>query len=472
MSTRAFWRLRYLMGVAAMAAAPVAFASGALAEGSAPLRLSAEQVVEAARLSLQNGNTQQAITLADALLLRDPADVTAHLIRAHALRSQGDFAAAQAAARSGWTHAATDTAKFNAALLMAQALASDGKRTRAQLWLRRARQVAPSPGHARRAARDFKYVQQRNPWQTYLSFTFAPNSNINNGASRDSYLSNSVLDRLVGGGPQLRPINPEAQALAGLEFGARMQTRYRFAQSARRAHDLRLGLSYRSYVLSPGSKADVPDAKGHDYAYGTASIGYGFRHLRRDGRGELSVNLDLGQTFYGGARYARYAQAHAAQSYYLDRRTKLRFGLVMETETGQRVSDSDSLSLSLGMDRMLASGDGFYLGVTVTNQHSPNALHEYAEAALRGGYVLGREVMGAQVQVGLGARLRDYDVHLLNIDGRRDLEVSFDVTATFRQIDYYGFNPQLSLRAARTNSNIGVYDTNRLGLSIGIASAF
>jgi hypothetical protein len=35
-----------------------------------------------------------------------------------------------------------------------------------------------------------------------------------------------------------------------------------------------------------------------------------------------------------------------------------------------------------------------------------------------------------------------------------------------------GFNPTLSLSASTTNSNIGLYDVNRLGIGIGIASAF
>ncbi|MEQ6247379.1 surface lipoprotein assembly modifier [Sulfitobacter sp. HNIBRBA3233] len=460
-------RVGFALGVAAWVAAPFAYAQDA-----GPLQLSPAQMQEAAKLAAQSGDMARAVAFADALLTRDPQDVNAHLIRAYALRAQGRYAPAQEAARSAWRLAGSAEQKYNAALVMAQALSSDGKRTRAQFWLRRAVEHAPSPGHARRATRDFKYVRQRNPWQTHLSFTLAPNSNINNGSSRDSFLSDSVLDRLVGGGPTVREINPEAQALSGIEIGGQVQSRYRFAQSERRAHDLRLGLSYRTYALSQDSKDQVPDARGRDYAFGSASIGYGFKHLRADRRGELSLGVDLGQTFYGGARYASFLRGHADQSYFVDQRTKLRFGLVAEVENGQRVSDSESVSVSFGVDRALSGGSGVHLGLTVADQKSPNALHEYSLVRLRGGYLLGREVMGAQVQIGLGAALRDYDVHLLSVDGRRDVEISFDVTATFRDIDYYGFTPQVSLTGAKTNSNIGVYDSNRLGLNIGIVSAF
>lgn len=459
---------------------PMAAFIGAVTFITAPMALAKEttttlspaQLEKAVALDLQAGNWPRAEGLAQALLTRNPKDVTAQLMRSRALVGLGRFAEAQDAARIAWANSATKAQKYNSALLMAQALSSDEKRTRAQLWLRRAVQNAPSEGHAKRAQQDFRYVQRRNPWQTYLSFTFAPNSNINNGSARDSYLSNSVFDQLLGGGPQLRPINAEARALSGLELGAQMQTRYRFAQSERRAHDLQFGLSYRTYLLSSSSKSDVPDAKGSDYAFGTASLGYTFKQLRADGRGELNAGVEIGQLFYDGARYSSYLRATAEQSYYVSARTKLRFGLTGETENGQRVSDSDSLSLSFNFDRALANGDGVNFGVTLAEQQSPNTLHEYSEARLRTGYLFGREVMGAAVQVGLGARIREYDKHLLSVDGRRDVEISADVSATFRQIDYYGFNPRVTLSTSKTNSNIGVYDTNRLGLSIGIASAF
>ncbi|QUJ77102.1 DUF560 domain-containing protein [Sulfitobacter albidus] len=467
MTLRGLRRLALSVGAAVFIAAPAA-----LAQQSAPVQLTPAQMFEAAKLSVQSGQLDRAVRFADALIARDPGDVNAHLIRSHALRAMGRYGPARDAARAGWTHAQGDLQHYNAALLMAQALSSDGKRTRAQLWLRRAVEHAPSPGHARRATRDFKYVRQQNPWQTYLSFTLAPNSNINNGSSRDSFLSNSVLNALIGGGEERVEINPEAQAISGLEIGARVQTRYRFAQTERTAHDLRLGLSYRTFILSPGSRDDVPDAEGGDYAFGTASVGYGFKRLRADRRGELSLTLDAGQTFYAGSRYAAFLRGRAHQSYYLDRRTKLGFGLSAERQNGQRVSDSDSVDLSLSVDRALANGDGLHLGVTLTDQTSPNSLHEYSQIHLRGGYVLGREVMGARLQFGLGARLRDYDVHLLSIDGRRDVEISADVTATFTDMEYYGFTPQLGVTAAKTNSNIGVYDSNRFGINFGIVSAF
>lgn len=457
------WRFPFCaLGVAVLTAAPVAFA-----QTSDKVELTPAQMIETAKLSVRAGELDQAIALADALLVRDPHDIDAHLVRGHALRAQHAYGPARSAARAAWRNGKTDLERYNAALLMAQALSSDEKRTRAQFWLRRAVEYAPSPGHARRATRDFKYVRQRNPWQTYLSFTLAPNSNINNGSSRDTYFAD-----FPGFGTAEQPIAAQQRALSGLELGAQIQTRYRFHQTERQAHDLRLGVSYRSFILSDNSKSDVPDARGSDYAYGTASVGYGFRQLRDDRRGEFSATIDMGQTFYAGSRYAAFVVGSADQTYLLNKRSKLSFGARAKAENGQRVSDNETFSLSIGYDRALQNGNGLHLGFTVTEQTSANATLEYRQVRIRGGYVLGRKMMGANLRFGVGVKLRDYDTFLLSFDGRRDLEVSFDLTATFTDMAYYGFTPQVGISAAKTDSTIGVYDSNRVGINFGIVSAF
>ena len=129
--------LALAIGAATIVAAPAAFSQ------DEPIRLSVEQMRLAADLNLRNGQNGVALTLADALLKRDPHDMAALFIRSHVLRAQAEYSAAQQAARTAWQAAQSDTDKYTAAVLMAQALSSDGKRTRAQFWLRRAAQVAP-----------------------------------------------------------------------------------------------------------------------------------------------------------------------------------------------------------------------------------------------------------------------------------------------------------------------------------------
>lgn len=472
------------VGVAAFAAAPTAFAQDT---SSQSVQLTAAQMRLAAEASLHKGQPAKALVFTDALLKRDPNDVTALLIRSHALRALQQYAPAQEAARAAWRSAETDNQKFSAAMLMAQSLSSDGKRTRAQLWLRRAAQLAPTPQHAARAARDFKYVQRRNPWQTHLSFTLAPNSNINNGSARDtSALLYRILNPLDVDGVGEITLGAESKALSGIEAGFNLRTRYRFHQTERSAHDLSLGLSYRSYQLSTSAQdaLDEADAEriaqdqpsqrvtGSDFAYGSVQLGYGYKRLRADNRGEFSLRADLGQSFYGGARYNSFVRASIGQTYITSPTTRLSFGLSADMRNAQRGEDQDTLRLTAGMSRKLSGGDGLYLGATASVSRADAERFEYKEIGLRSSYLLGRDVMGTSLQFGINTSFRDYDVSPHDASGRREFKVGAEVTATFTQIDYFGFNPSVSLTASKTNSNIGLYDVNRVGLNIGIASAF
>lgn len=473
-----------LMGAATLVAVPVAHAQD---KAEQTFELSAEQMQLAAELNLRSGQFTRALAFADALLVRDPNDVPALLVRAAALRASQDYAGAQTSARAGWRHAQSEGQKYTAAVLMAQALSSDNKRTRAQFWLRRAAHVAPTPAHEARAVQDFNYVRRRNPWQTYLSFTLAPNSNINNGSSRDtSALLYQYTNPFSGGETLELELGASSKALSGLEAGFDMQTRYRFKQTERSAHDLRMRLSYRTYALSNSSKKDLAaedaereargeaplDITGSDFAYGTVQLGYGYKRLRADRRGEFSLTADIGQSFYGGSRYNSYLRTSLNQSYFASKTTKLNFGLSSDLRNAQRGSDQHLISLSAGVSRQLASGDGLYFGASATTVSSELDSLEYDEVRLRSGYVLGREIMGTALQFGVSTSFRDYDISPHDPSGRQDFQVSGEITATFKQLDYMGFNPTVSFTASTTNSNIGLYDVNRFGLSVGIASAF
>lgn len=476
--------LALTFGVVAFAAAPFAHAQQTQTK---QVQLSVEQMRLAAELNLRNGHYGRALEFAGALLARDPNDVTALLIRAHGLRVTKDYAAAQKAGRSAWRLAKTDNHKYTAAMLTAQALSSDNKRTRAQLWLRRAAEVAPTKHHEIRAAQDFKYVQQRNPWQTHLSFTLAPNSNINNGSARDS---SALLYRLFNpldiDGAGIVELGAASKALSGIETGLSVQSRFRFRQTEWTAHDLRLGASYRTYQLSSSAKdaLDEADAErvaqgeepsnitGSDFSYGTLQLGYGYKQLRKDHRGEFSFTADLGKSYYGGQTYNSFLRTNIGQSYYATQTTKYTFGLATDFRFAERGDDYQLYQLTAGMSRKLAGGDGLYLGIAASVTNSDALRLEYGEIGVRGGYVLGREVMGTSLQFGLNTSFRDYDVSPHDASGRREFKVGGEVTATFKQIDYLGFNPTVSLTASTTNSNIGLYDVERLGLSIGIASAF
>ncbi|KIN64400.1 DUF560 domain containing protein [Sulfitobacter noctilucicola] len=418
--------------------------------------------------ALQAGDPITARRYAQALILRDPDDLNAHLILARAARDLGDIPPARSAAQTAWSLAQTDAERYSAALITAQVLSTEGKRTRAQFWLRRAAQHAPNDLLREKAKQDFRYVKQQNQWKTDLTFTLAPNSNINNGSAQDRSRLNYAVSEILFGEPIEYELNAEAQAIAGLEIGGTLRTRYRFHQTPVSAHDAKLALSYRTFSLHD----DLPGLSGSDFAYGTLAAGYGYRRLNIDGRGEFASDIETGQSWYGGARYAQYLRAQAQQLFRPSRTQQLRFGGELERLWGQATPDRDLIGLSASITQSLPTGNSAYLGLSASTSQSDSASSDYAEIELRTGFTLAKPVLGASVQFGLGASWRDYDASVHSRDGRQDNRLFADVTAVFKQIDYYGFNPSLTLSASRTNSNIGLFDTNRVGLNIGIKSAF
>ncbi|MCX7559162.1 surface lipoprotein assembly modifier [Sulfitobacter sp. F26204] len=432
--------------------------------------LTADELRQAAMVALGGGDAQTARRFAEALLTRDGEDRNAYLILARAARDLGDMPPARAAARKAWDLSNTDAQRYSAALITAQVLSSEGKRTRAQLWLRRAAQHAPNDALRARAERDFRYVKQQNPWQTDVTFTFAPNSNINNGSARDRSRLNYAISELLFGESIEFSLNDEAQAIAGLEVGGALRTRYRFHQTPDTAHDVKFALSYRTFAITDdlGSSA----ISGSDFAFGAASLGYGFRTFNMARKGEFAADVEAGQTWYGGARYASFLRGQAQQTLATGARQKMRFGVEVERQWGQSTPDRDLFGLSSSVTHGFASGNSGFAGLYLTATQSDDATIEYTEVLLRTGFSLKKPVMGAAVQFGLGASWRDYDVSRDSRDGRQDRRIFADVTATFTDIDYYGFNPSLTLSASRTDSNIGLYDVNRVGLNIGIKSAF
>ncbi len=454
------------------ALALLAMLAGPAPGGDTGVRLTPAQMRTAALLALRQGDAPRALRYSDALLARDPADRSALMVQSRAARDLGRFDQARRAARAAWTLAEDDAQKYSSSLLMAQALSSEGHRTRAQWWLRRAVQHAPTEAAERKAIGDFRYVRARNPWAAQLSFSITPDTNINNGSSaRFSFLDYKLSEIFFG-----RPVEYElvdtARALSGVEYALGVTTRYRFIETASRAHDLTFTANLRTYTLSSKARSIAPTAKGSDFAFYTYSLGYSHRGLNFDRRGEYRLGVDAGQSWYGGAAYARFARLSAGQSYRLASGDKINLRLAGERQIGIATSDNDTLRADISYTTRIFGGATLWTNATLAASQSPSAANEFREIGLRAELTLAKPVAGVTVQMGLWARNRDYDISPHSRDGRQDDRVQADLTLIFDQFDYYGFNPTMQLSASHTDSNISLYDANRVGLNFGIRSAF
>lgn len=443
-------------------ASPLAIAqSGPKAGGEI---ISPDEMRVAAVNALQSGHSRAALTMADALLQRDANDVPALIIKARATRNLGAFDAAIAAGKTAWAQANTEDEKYAAAMAVAQALSSDGKRTMAQFWLRRAADKAPNEATRNIAARDFRYVRARNPWSSELSFNIAPSSNINNGSVHET--------TKLFGLPFDFELNGAARALEGLEYSAGYAGRYRFDQSELYAQDVIFQLNHRTYTLSDSARAMAPGVKGSDFAFSQLGAGYVYQRTPENWVGPFTLNATGGHTWYGGDPYSAYLRLGASQKIDLGASNVVNISGSAERQFGSAAPDADILRADLRFAHGFGQIGTLGLSLGHSDSMSDDTSANFTE--LRGGidFHLAQPVLGAQVSFGIDWRQRDFPKSRYDPSGRNDTEVSASVDMTFTQIARYGFNPTISLNTSRTDSNIGLFDSESLGVSFGLRSAF
>lgn len=447
-------------------------AGASAVQGSDQIALSPGEMVFAAAQSLQAGMPSQALALANALLARDPEDMNALMVRARALRDLDQLSEAKDTAQQIWDLADTDEDRFAAAMIMAQVLSTNGQKTYAQLWLRRAVHLAPSDRHEKLAIRDFKYVRAANPWATRLSFAITPDSNINNGSAYRSSFLNYQLTEVLFGEPVEYQLTGASLALSGIEFALGVDTRYRFWQTANRAQDLFLMIDYRHYELSEDARNTAPGVSGSEFDFASVFLGYGYRGFTFANRGEFALRADVGQSWYGYNEFAQYLRASALHSYTLTRSTRLNGRIAGERQWGIQTADIDTLKAELWSAHFYPNGQQLRFIVTGAVAESPVKSEEYAELGFGASWAIGEVFEGANLQVGLGFRGRNYDVSPHAVDGRRDRRWSATATLIFDKVDYYGFNPTMTFYAQDTDSNIALYENRRIGINFGIQSSF
>ncbi|WP_102107558.1 surface lipoprotein assembly modifier [Oceaniglobus roseus] len=431
------------------------------AESLAPaeMRVAAVQAVAAGRPDL-------ALAMASSLLARDPGDQTALQVRARALRDLGRNAEAEAAARETWASADSPADRYRAAMLVAQALASAEKRTRAQFWLRRAAQNAPTEQMRDLAIRDFRYVRARNPFSASLNFSIAPTSNANGGSTQDTF-------ELFG---LPLTLNGAAKALSGVQFAGSAQLRYRLKESARAKTDLNLGLQHTTYRLSDSARTAAPGVEGSDFAYSAITGGIAREWITGDGlaRAFTGWHLDFGQNWYGGEVLSRFAELGADRRFALNRTTLLRVAAEAEVlrRFDGRAANARSLTLDATLFRALPTGGQLSFGVVAERSLSDRFDLDYSRASVAASWRLAKPVLGAEVTLRAEMGLRDFENSPYRAGGRRDVSQGLGVDLFFANRDFYGFAPTVTFQGTRRDSNVDLYDTRNLGLQIGIRSVF
>lgn len=444
----------------------LSFSSSAHAQTSQTIDLTPQEMRTLAANAVVSGSPQQGYQLASALLQRNPNDTEALIIRARAARDLGRVKEAISTARRAWGGAKTSSERFGASMVMAQALSSDGSKTRAQLWLRRAAQNAPSEEFKNVAIRDFRYVQRTNPWSTELSFSAAPSSNINGGSAR---ATTRLFDL-----PFEFQLSGTARALSGIQYNAGIATRYRVFENERSQHDLLFHLDHRTYTMSKEAELLAPNAKGSDFAFSSAALSYIRRGFSTsDNRFPNQLEITAGHTWYAQAPFMQYARVSFTQNFVLSPSSFAFAGFSREYQQSLSArQDANSWGLNTGVRLSMANQDQLTLSIFAKKSESLDANLDYEQVTLSARYALARPIAGISIDFGLSLGQKSHELSRFTRFGRQDKTVSADITGVFRQIEYFGFSPSVTLSARQTTSNIGLHDSREFGLRVGIQSSF
>ncbi len=432
-------------------------AGAALAElelGPDDARLTAAQLLTA-------GHPRAAADITTVLIQRDPSDAPSLIVHAHALRTLQDYGAAQNAARRAWQAARTDPDKYAAARVMAQSLSADGKKTRAQIWLRRAVQVAPTNRTRAQAAREYQFVRKINPWSVNFSFGINPSDNVNN-APRDNTI-------VLGG---LLFTNPAAVPIAGFEVQSGVTFRYNFSEQQKSRNFVSLHWAETQVVFTDSA---VPaGVEASDFSFRRIETQLGRDFTAGPGAANQTVSVSLGRIWTGGSTLADEVRLRWTQVY---KRTENRsFSWTGEVGYSDRKDNAIRSGITGALRgqwaRPLASGDRISWSVGIGRTDTDSAAITHSSYSLGAQYTFGKPVMGAIAQISLDNQIRRYDDALYGPDARSDVQTAISGSLLFVDFDTYGFAPKLTLEARQTKSNITRFETQNFGLNIGFQSLF
>lgn len=442
-----------------------------------PIRLDAAAMRQLALTAVQAGRPDVALRLTQALLQRDPNDTMALVLRSRVMRDIGRNDEARALAARAWPLAKTSAQRHTVALVMAQALSSDGKRGQAQLWLRRAAHEAPTPVARARVEQDYAHVRDRNPLSVELSFSASPSNNVNSGSQHRQMGLDEFLPGFPGADTIFTDRPVDMTALSGWVVQGGVQLRYRLHETRSGKTYLRAGVDWRSVYLSPEALARIEDYRAEypdatittDFSQGLFDLG--LLH-RRDGKKlSWSAGLSASHRLQGGVSSYSGGRLDLGAEYRLGPRALLHGGLSYEARwNGQSEGPSTQITaVQVGTVQGLENGDRLRATFGLRLTDSVPRSHSNLATSLRIGWEKKKPIAGVGLDFGINAEHRAYPNAIV---GREDLSLSADLTLRLTKVEYMGFSPTLTLRAARSYSSARMYDGEELGVSLGWRSNF
>lgn len=437
---------------ACLAAGLALWAWGAAA---GPVTLTTGQMYAFGTEALARGFGDQALGIAEALLVRDASDSAALTLKAQALRLKGDLPGSEAAARQAWAAASDGPARYVAATALAQALSLQDHRTRAQYWLRQAVQNAPNRAAQAQALQDYAYVRDQNPVSLQFSASVRPSDNVNDGGKV----------QFIQIGPFILPLPSTLLALSGTSWAVGADGQYRVSDDGQTVNALTFGAHVQGVVLSGAAMDLAPDLSNGDFLYRQVQVGWQRRATLAFGR--LTSDLGLAHSWYGDSDLADSVTGRLALDRPLGPDLSLHLGADVTRQIsvgGQDGSTSYGLEASLG--RGLAHGAKVEVLLDLTRVVSANPGTDRNGAEITLQWQGGQPVMG----LGLGASLSAH--HALYANQRADSGYAIGLTATINRITYLGFSPVVAFDVAHNGSTVPWFTSDTVAVGLSLKSRF
>ena len=440
-----------------------------IALGIAALRADAAPSVDiqtAKRLSivlLSQGRARSAHAILTELYKHNAEDPEILITLSRASRALGRSQEAIRLARDAFDLSDTAALRFLSARTMAEALAANGQHTKAQIWLRRAGQYAPTPAAKALIRRDYQYVRSRNPWAFRFSTSVSPTDNVNDAPTTDEIV--------IGG---LVFVDPTARPISGLVFSFSAQATYRLPATETRQTEASLGFDMQRVQLGSDAETINPELENQDFSADRLTLGWSGRFRNPDSGGVYDASARVFADWNGGSRSQNGVAVEGGYSWTPVPRNLIRVGAGIEylDRLDRPIRSSTSYSLSGKWSRQLQNKDVFSLSVTLSESDSESSAVAHYSTRLRASYYLSKPVAAAQIGFVADFRNTLFDTPLYSADRRQDDGMSLSANATFKDWGIYGFAPVLELKHERVQSNVARFDRGATYLSISFRSTY
>lgn len=442
---------------------------------SQTVSLSPDQVRGLAAQALANNDPQAAAFATDALLRQFPDDPVALNLRAQASLMMRDYAGAAAIGQRAFLNSNSDGQRYGAARLTAFAHAEQQQDSRAQLWLRAARQFAPTEAEAEAVARDYQAVSRRNPLSINLRFGITPSTNINSGSSNSE--TNLFDFRDQNGNPILFDLSEDAQALSGWEYAASASLRYRVRTDQTSATFLDFGISGQTYSLTESSqeRANSGNAsvKGSDFSNATLNFGVSHRFILAPDANVTDVSLSFAKSWFGGDPSRLFLTASASHSFSITDTSQ--FTVSGYGQRQERISNGDEvavLDISSTYSTAIQNIGSVSFGIGLRDSAAEDDDEDFEAIRYQIGFSPAADFNGVNFGFNLSYEEREFDFVRLVGGPRSDTITTLGMRAVFSDVEYFGFRPVLTAETTRQESNSGLFDRDYSEFGFDIVSSF